>query len=289
MTAAPQPRVVLVDGVPMSALLAEADDPSAVVLALHGGGTTAAYFDCPGHPELSLLRSGPALGVTVLALDRPGYGASAPYPEAIETPAQRVDLAYRAVDAVLGTRARGAGLFVLAHSNGCELAVRMAADAQHGADLLGLAMAGTGLRYQAPARDILKDASPTNRPTGLRDLLWSPTEAYPDDVLTGLTNSSSGARYEAAMVRDWPRRDFPALAAQVRVPVHFTRAEHEQVWHCDDEALAEIAGLFGAAPRFTTHTQTGAGHNLSLSWAAEAYHRAVLAFVDECVLSRESA
>jgi hypothetical protein len=43
----PRPRVVLVDGVPMSGLVALADDTKAVVVAFHGGASTAAYFDCP--------------------------------------------------------------------------------------------------------------------------------------------------------------------------------------------------------------------------------------------------
>jgi len=37
----PRPRLVIVDGVPMSALVAEAPEPKAVILAIHGGGTTA--------------------------------------------------------------------------------------------------------------------------------------------------------------------------------------------------------------------------------------------------------
>ena len=95
---APRPRVVLVDGVPMSALIAEAAEPRAVVVALHGGASTAAYFDCPGHPSLSLLRIGADNGYTMVALDRPGYGSSAPYPDAMERPEQRVALAYGAID-----------------------------------------------------------------------------------------------------------------------------------------------------------------------------------------------
>lgn len=78
MSAQPRPRLVIVDGVPMSAIVAEAADPKAVIVAIHGGGTTAVYFDCPGHPSSSLLRSGAAAGFTVVALDRPGYGSSAP-------------------------------------------------------------------------------------------------------------------------------------------------------------------------------------------------------------------
>jgi pimeloyl-ACP methyl ester carboxylesterase len=284
----PRPRVVRVDGVPMSALVAEAPESRAVVIAFHGGASTAAYFDCPGHPRLSLLRAGASLGYTVIALDRPGYGASAPYPDAIERPEQRVQLAYGAVDKILGAKPRGAGLFLFAHSNGCELAMRMAADAR-GGDLVGLEMAGTGLRYADAAKEILKSATANHRPVGLRELLWQPAHLYPAEVLTGITNSSTGALYEATMVKDWPQQDFPALAAEVGVPVHFSFADHERVWKSDPEALAEIAAMFTAAPRFVINEQFCAGHNLSLSVSAAAYHLKVLSFVEDCVVARESA
>lgn len=280
----PRPRVVIVDGVPMSSLVAEAPRPRAVVLALHGGGTTAAYFDCPGHPSLSLLRLGAALGFTVIALDRPGYGSSAPYREALAEPEQRVQLAYGAVDDILGEHSRGSGLFLMAHSNGCELALRMAAD---NGELLGIEMAGTGRRYHPAAREVLKTASATHRPPGLRELLWHPTQLYPGEVLGGVINCATGAPYEAAMVTDWPRHDFPALAAKVRVPVQFSVAEYEKVWLSDPSALAEITALFSAAPRFCINQQRRAGHNLSLGHTAAAYHLKVLSFAEECVVARE--
>lgn len=289
MTGAPRPRIVMVDGVPMSGLLAAADDPRAVIVALHGGASTAAYFDCPGHPQLSLLRAGSALGYTVVALDRPGYGSSAPYPDAIERPEQRVALAYGAVDKMLGALPRGAGLFLFAHSNGCELALRMAAADARGGELLGLELAGTGLQYHDAATEILRSATATHRPPGLRQLLWQPAELYPPDVLTGITNSSTGAPYEAAMVKDWPRQDFPALAADVTVPVQFSHAEHERVWRSDPQALAEIAEMFTASPRFVTREQAGAGHNLSLGVRAAEYHHQVLSFVEECIGARQRA
>jgi pimeloyl-ACP methyl ester carboxylesterase len=286
----PRPRVVLVDGVPMSGLMAAAADARGVIVAFHGGASTAAYFDCPGHPRLSLLRAGAALGYTVIALDRPGYGASAPYPDAMQRPEQRVALAYGAVDKILGSNPRGAGLFLLAHSAGCELAVRMATDetADHAA-LIGLELAGTGLQYADAANEILKTATATTRPVGLRELLWQPAHLYPAEVLSGITNSSTGALYEATMVKDWAGRDFPALAGEVRVPVQFSVAEHERVWKSDPEALAAIAAMFTAAPRFVINEQVGAGHNLSLSVSAAAYHLKVLAFVEDSVVARQSA
>jgi len=282
MTIVPQPRLVIVDGVPMSALVAEAPDPRAVIVAIHGGGTTALYFDCPGHPESSLLRAGAAHGYTVVALDRPGYGSSAPYPEAVARPEQRVALAYGAVDRVLGERPRGAGLFLMAHSGGCELAMRMAADEQR-TDLLGMELAGTGRHYHPAAREILKAATRDHRPAGLRELLWHPAELYPPEVLGGATVYPGAPPYEDQMVSNWARQDFPALAPTVRVPVQFSIAEHEKVWQSDPPAQAEIASLFSGAPRFQINEQSEAGHNISLGHTAAVYHSTVLSFADECV------
>lgn len=288
MTASPatvQPRLVIVDGVPMSALVAEVPDPRAVIVAIHGGGTTALYFDCPGHPELSLLRTGAQHGYTVVAIDRPGYGSSSAYPEAVAEPEQRVRLAYGLVDRVLAERPRGAGLFLMAHSGGCELAIRMATggSVEQRTDLIGMELAGAGRRYHPDAREILNAAGREHRPAGLRELLWHPTELYPPEVLKGATIYQGAPPYETQMVSNWTGQDFPALAPGVRIPVQFSVAEHEKIWQCDAAAQTEVASMFTNAPRFQINEQSGAGHNISVGHTAATYHAAVFAFADSCV------
>lgn len=265
----------------MSALAAEAPEPRAVVVALHGGATTSAYFDCPGHPELSLLRAGVAAGFTVVALDRPGYGASAPYPEAMTRPEQRLALVFAALERIVGTQ----DLFLLGHSMGCELAVRMATAGDSmtaGARVVGISLAGTGRRYQSAARGILQDASIDHRPRGLRELLWEPARLYPADVL-GSGLSAGGAAYEGDVVKTWSWQDFPQLAAQVEVPTQFIAGDHENVWEADADALAAIGAMFGAAPRVEVGVLPESGHNLSVSHTAAEYHQRVLSFAGECL------
>ncbi|HWC84738.1 MAG TPA: alpha/beta hydrolase [Pseudonocardiaceae bacterium] len=271
---------VEVDGVPMSAIMRQVAQPRAVVVALHGGAAKAAYFHYPGHPEQSLLDTGAALGYTVIALDRPGYGASAPYCADLTAPADRVALAYRAVDALLGDGSRGAGLFLLGHSAGCELAIRMAA----ARDVLGLEISGTGRHFRPAARDALR---PERRPAGwLHGLIWDPVGLYPEGVVGGTHFLSPGPAYESDSVPRWAPRDFAIAAAQVRVPVRYTIGDHDNVWPHDREAMSEVAALFSGTERMVTAVQTRGGHNLSVGLTAKAYHLAVLAFLEECVAAQ---
>jgi len=284
----PVPCKADVDGIPMSGLLSEAPGPRAVVVAIHGGATTSAYYDCPGHPRLSLLRLGAALGFTTIALDRPGFGISAPRAKEMADPHRRVDLAYDAVAGILGSRPRGAGLFLVAHSAGCELALRMAAD-ERGSRLLGLEIAGTGRRHQPAARDVLRRPELSDVRKGVRELLWQTAHLYPAEVIDGAVRGSWSPPYEATVVANWGKRDFPTLAAQVRTPVRFSLADHEQFWESGPAGLADVAAMFTASPRVVVNEQRDSGHNLSLSLTAAAYHLGVLAFVEECASREQSA
>ncbi|MEU6140443.1 alpha/beta fold hydrolase [Streptomyces sp. NPDC047081] len=282
------PGAVDIDGISLSYRASWVRQPRAVVLALHGGATDSAYFDCPGHPRLSLLRTGAALGFTVVALDRPGYGASLPHARELTDPARRVDLAHAVLDRLLASRPTGAGVFVLAHSAGSELAVRMAADVR-GHGLLGLEIAGTGRHHHPRSVAFLElgDKDLLRARDRLRQALWGTGELYPPEVHGGASIAAASPAYESA-ARGW-RYEFPELAARVRVPVQFSLGEHEEVWSSGPAALADIASLFTASPRVRVNEQPDSGHNLSLGHSARAYHLKVLSFAEECAVTREAA
>lgn len=266
-------------GIPLSALLSEPAGglpARATVVALHGGGMSAGYFDGQAHPDVSLLTLGARLGYAVLALDRPGYGASAPH---LPTGQHVLDQAATVRSALADAQDRHVSgpLFLLAHSFGGKLALALAADAPPDA-FVGLDISGCGHRPAASATLLNHGAR-----TGMRRLNWGPLGLYPDGTF----------REAAAVVAPMPDREIASaqewsglstrLLPRVGVPVRFTFAEHEAWWSQSDADLSDLAAQLSAAPRVLVDRLAGAGHNISLGRAARAYHLRALAFLDECL------
>jgi pimeloyl-ACP methyl ester carboxylesterase len=267
-------------GFPLSALLSEPRDagPRAVIVALHGGGMNARYFDGPAHPRVSLLTLGASLGFTVLAVDRPGYGLSA----AALPKGQDLTEQSAALDAMLaGFAARhdiGAGFLLLAHSWGAALALTAAAQGVCGPSLLGVDVSGIGHRHAAGRR------WPAERHRAA--LHWGPLALYPPGTFAHARDlvTSFPAR-ELEEIPGWPER-FAAIAGRAAVPVRFTFAEYERWWCHDDATVADMAALFSRTAITVDH-QPHAGHNISLGWAARSYHLRTLGFLEECITRRE--
>jgi pimeloyl-ACP methyl ester carboxylesterase len=284
--ASPGVRRITLDaaGLPLSALLAEppGGSPRAVVVAVHGGGMNAGYFDCRAHPRQSLLTLGAGLGHTVLAVDRPGYRCSADrLPHGQDLAEQAASL--RAAVHDFGSRHdTGGGLFLLAHSYGGKVALTAAADSPP-PHLLGIDVSGCGHRYAVEPHEL----PGAHDDAGRLRRSWGPLGLYPSG-----TFRESGAivepvpALERAELARWPEL-FRTTAPRVRVPVRLTFAEHEAWWRHDDEALRDLAAHFTAAPHVSVERQPAAGHNISLGRAARAYHLRALAFLEDCLAARE--
>jgi pimeloyl-ACP methyl ester carboxylesterase len=262
----------------VSALVAHAEAPRGVVLALHGGSSSKEYFDAAADPALSLLRLGPPLGFTVVAPDRPGYGRDGFLLDTMPA-GDRTDLLYATIDAALGGRSGGAGTFLVCHSMGCISGLRMAADPR-GRHLLGVEISGTGLTLDARAAAIHDGDGLRGGRGELRRLIWGPEELYPEWTRES-QHMAATPTSEGSDIGGWAT-ELPELAGKVPVPVRYTLAEHESWWRPGQEALDEVAALFTAAPFVETALERGAGHNISLGFTARAYHLRVLAFAEEC-------
>ncbi|MEV0373386.1 alpha/beta fold hydrolase [Streptomyces sp. NPDC050636] len=265
-------------GVTLSGLLALPDtgSPEAVLVALHGGGMRAGYFHGQADPGLSLLTLAAERGHTVLALDRPGYGASADaLPEGLELAGQST-LVRAALAGFARTHPTGAGFFLLGHSLGGKLALTTAAD-WTGDGLLGVDVSGISDRWAVDPRQLTSggDRGPTHQ------LHWGPLALYPPGTFRLATPLVAPMpSREAREVSSWPDA-YPAVARRVRVPVRLTFAEHERWWRCDSATVEAMAAQL-AAPLVRVDRLADTGHNISLGRTAPLYHRDALAFLEEC-------
>ncbi|WP_188277233.1 alpha/beta hydrolase [Streptomyces sp. CBMA152] len=283
-----RPLVLETGPFPLSALIAQpSGPPRATVVAVHGGGMSAGYFDGQAHPDVSLLTLGARLGYTVVAVDRPGYGLSAAHLPLGQNLAEQSAALRAALTHLAGRFPTGAGVFLVAHSFGGKLALTYAADQDQpdptAPPLLGLDISGCG-------RDYAVDPSALGDPHqfGQWKRNWGALCFYPPGTFraAGALVAPMPARERAEAVR-WPEH-FTAASARVPVPVRLTFAEQELWWRHDEQDLAELTRLFPTAPFVTVDRQPGAGHNMSLGWVARSYHLRALAFLEEC-LARSGA
>ncbi|GGY50955.1 thioesterase [Streptomyces omiyaensis] len=262
---------------PVTGLLAEPEGgpgaARALVVALHGGGMSSGYFDGQAHPDVSLLSLGARLGYAVLALDRPGYG---PY-AGLEPDGRDVAEQAGVVAEALAGFAEGA-LLLLGHSFGGKVALALAADrAPRG--LVAVDVSGVGHRLAVPAGRAARGDG-----FGARQLDWGPTFGlYPPGTF----------RASRSVVAPMPRREVESVGGwagggadvleRVAVPVRFTFAEHEAWWRHGPDDVADLTGRLARSPRVVVDRLPGAGHNVSLGWAARTYHLRVFAFLEECL------
>ncbi|WP_371578357.1 alpha/beta fold hydrolase [Streptomyces sp. NBC_01314] len=275
----PVEKVELVAGdVRLSGLLAlpPRGEPRAVLVALHGGGMGAGYFHGQADPSISLLSLAAAAGYAALALDRPGYGVSAgPLPQGMRLAEQAVCVR-AALRAYAVEHGRRTSFFLVGHSLGGKLALTMVATAEPEDRLLGVDVSGVGERW-ALSRAQLAAAGE------LYDhrLHWGPLALYPPGTFRMAQHLVGPIPpREAEEIPHWPRR-YAGLAHRIRVPVRFTFAEHERFWACDPAALRDLTTPL-ASPLVCTDHVIGAGHNISLGYAARRYHLSVLSFLEEC-------
>ncbi|MFE9932653.1 alpha/beta hydrolase [Streptomyces sp. NPDC005533] len=259
-------------GIPLSGLwaLPEGREPRSTILAVHGRGMRAAYWN-------ALVPLATALGHAVLALDRPGYGDSAALlPEGQSLPGQAETL-HAALKEHAAAHAIGAGVFLLGHSDGGKVALHTAAT-DGAVPLLGLDASGVGHHYDPRALHF-----PSTLGGGASQLNWGPLNLYPRGTFQASRAllAPTPARESAETLR-WPGQ-YEELAPHVRVPVRLTFAEHEAWWHLDPAATASMAALLTAAPQVSVEHLAAAGHNISLGHAATAYHLRVLAFLEDCL------
>lgn len=266
---------------PTTATLAE-DYP--LIIALHGGTYTSAYFDLPGF---SLITRAVALGIPIMALDRPGYGDTTPFaPEdaTIAKNAERLDAAIGEIWKVHGCAARG--IVLVGHSIGGAITVSIAAH-RPAWPLLGIAVSGVGLvtpQESGAQWAALPKIPMIDLPAELKDqVMFGPDWTF-GPVMPALGHAADAPVPRAELidiVTTW-HGVVHEVAAKVQVPVHYRQAEFDRLWITDAEQVKGFGDAFTSSPRVDAALFDGAGHCIDFHRLGASFQLEQLAFALRC-------
>ncbi len=273
-------------GMPISARVAEPEGrpPLATILALPGGGYTSSYWHHAYYPAGSLLTLGSELGFRVIALDRPGYGASAQADGGGVVLDRQVEMIEELIGKLSADGRMGKGLFLIGHSMGGILSLLVAAQPRI-AHILGVDVSGVPRRYSDALANsmaaVIRGEPNAPEATPATVLFYGPSGTYSPALAE--RSDPAAAPCPLTELEDsyrWPGL-FEDVVGRIRVPVQYTLGEYETVTKCDMATMAETGQLFRSAARVAVYQQPGAGHNVSLHHVGRAYHLRALAFFDE--------
>lgn len=287
-------RVVLsTPQIKLSALINKgvAEPARGLILALHGGGYSAGYWNCPVRGT-SFFTLAAQLGFHVVAPDRPGYGSSYDFDPTRLGLNPQVEFLFDAIEGWSDRKAFAGPVFVIGHSLGGIIALLMAAHPR-AQRLCAVDVLGVPIRFRAnPAGETVKSflqsgthVPPVDEQTR-RLLMFGPDDAY----------ESLSDRHDAAAVRPMPVAEYREAIAMpeswakvlpgIRIPVQFTAAELEAMQATGSEILKEVQNLLASCPHKAVHLQRHSGHNASTHKIAPAYHLRAIAFFEECIALR---
>ncbi len=259
--------------------IAESDEDTPLVIAVHGGGYSSAYFDVPGY---SLLDRAAALGVPIIAVDRPGYGGSSPVPAGGSVfLANAAALAHLIGELWQAHGSGAAGVVLIGHSIGVPISLAIAARAPEW-PLLGVAVSGCLLRepeHFAAIWASIPDLTLRSPDEEKATRMFGPDRTRRDDMPEAayfanepvlkaeLVESSSG----------WLGL-FHDLAPKISVPVHLRMGEFDKLWIVDDEQIAEFAAALTSSPSVDAALFPSAGHAIDYHRVGAAFQTRQLAF-----------
>lgn len=268
-------------------------DPSSatpLVVAIHGGSYTSAYFDVPGH---SLLERAAMNQIPILALDRPGYGSTPILTEGeagIWGQARHLTRALKEAWETFGAGTRG--IVLIGHSIGGAIAATIAS-APDGLPLLGLAVSGVGLHTptgHGPMWNALPQQPHADLPAEIKDnFMFGPEGSFdPESRARSHQADAPAVRAELIdIVGSWNEQVLDVLG-KIKVPVHYRQADGDHLWIVSEDEVQGFARALTHSPRVDAALMCGTGHCMDFHTVGRALHLQQLGFAVQCAAEAAS-
>jgi pimeloyl-ACP methyl ester carboxylesterase len=261
---------------------ASSDAP--LIVAIHGGTYTSAYFDVPGY---SLLDRASANGLPIIALDRPSYGTTPILPSAEMTLRGQAD--YLTLALKDAWRVHGAGrpgMVIVAHSIGAAIST-MIASKPDGLPLIGLAISGVCMRTppeHRPMWESLPDVPLVEMPPAVKDdVMFGPAGSFAADMpaASHVACTTAPKAELVDIVSTWQDNVRDVLAA-ITVPVHYRQGEFDKLWIVDEGEVAAFEAALCNSRRVDARLMRGTGHCMDFHRISAAFHLQQLGFALQC-------
>ena len=257
-----------------------------LIVAVHGGTYTSRYFDVPGY---SLMTRAGALGLPILAPDRPGYGESIQLDEARSTLRGSAEFLGHALgDAWDRHRGAAQGIVLIAHSIGAAISMIVASDKPDW-PLLGLAISGVGLRTPAGHREAWAALPATYRveiPQALKDqVMFGPPGSF-DERMPAASHIADAPAPKAELVdivSTW-HEQVAEVASRIEVPVHYRQGQFDGLWIVDEKEVKGFGDALVNAASVDAALAPGVGHCIEFHRNSAAFHAEQLEFAIRCAM-----
>lgn len=283
-------RLLDVDGLEISVhhhVAARSVAETPLLVALHGGTYTSAYFEIAGGPLGSFVDIAGRNGFDVLTVDRPGYGRSSLLAEEDNTFPRQAELLDAAMT-MWGDGVSARPVVLVGHSIGGMIALEIAAR-QPSWPLVGVSATGMGARNPVGGAADRLGGLPM---TGLVDLpvedrdrmMFGPEGSFSEQGRKAAQSSYAPVPFvELALAPRWAKERLASVAPRVTVPVHNVLAEFDALWDTSDQARADFVGMFDVP--VSASVAQGVGHSLDHHTSGATVHLQQLAFAYECVVA----
>lgn len=255
-----------------------------LIVALHGGGFTSAYYDSPGF---SLLDRAAAAGCPAIALDRPGYGSSSRLPKGDRAVPRNAEILEIAIDRLWRERDFDAtGIVLMGHSVGGGIVNYMAGQVIRW-PLLAIAFSGVlaSLPSGFPAfwNDHDRDEWVHTTSEYRKAIMLGPEGSYPPDAAIATDKISTSAWWGEVvdMFTLWPD-EFRDVCAKIHVPVRCRVGDHDPSWSKAREHLNLLANAYVNSPFVDVALVPGAGHCIEYHLVGDAFQKEEIAFAIDC-------